>query len=331
MIPSETLKAAFTVPNVFQRLTATCPVQVYTYLFDTQAFMTAPSLLPSDQTCGTVYEFPSVRELAPHDHEHHEIAVIVGGRAVHRTAAYVSELGPGSALAIAPGEVHGFESIDGLRMINCAYLTEWLFADLRDMLSVDGLAPLFFPSALSSAGYRLRVPQWQIDQALLAGCVRELHDIGQERSLAAPSQMLMKRTLEKLMLLLHRTFVSSSSADLMPLRPRIRVALERIEECILQCEAFDVVSLAREMHMSRDRFGRLFREGTGWSPTDYYQHRRVQQASCLLLNKNQTITEVAYALGYYDAAHFSRLFKRYRGLSPREFRHKYAVEASEDN
>jgi AraC-like DNA-binding protein len=36
------------------------------------------------------------------------------------------------------------------------------------------------------------------------------------------------------------------------------------------------------------------------------------------------VTGVAHELGYYDAAHFSRLFKQYRGIGPKAFQKRYA-------
>jgi len=323
MIPSETFQATFTVPNFHQRLSAVRPIQVYTYQFDGTA---APQDHLSGGVCGTIHPFPDVQALPPHDHEHHEIALVIGGHGVHRTAGGAHELARGCVLTIAPGEVHAFERIDGLCMINCTYLTEWLFYDLRELLSVDGLASLFFPRALSSAGYRLRVPSWTLDEEALSACVRELHDIAEERARGEPSPILMRRTLEKLMLMLHRAFSASEGQPLMPLRPEICAALEHVEECILQGEPFDPAAWARRTGHSRDYFGRTFKEAMGCTPTDYYQHRRVQQASCLLLSGARGITEISQELGYFDASHFSRLFKRYRGLSPREFRHRYASD-----
>ena len=326
MKPSDAFEATFTVPNLHQRLSARRPVQVYTYAFGGPPEPGAGRQAASCPAYGAVHDFSGVSVLQPHDHEHHEIAVVTKGEAVHRTAVGAQDLRPGSVLAIAPGEVHAFERFEGLRMVNCTYLTEWLFYDVRELLSVEGLAPLFFPRALSSADHRLRVPQWFLDEDMLQACLRELRDIAAERDRDDPSPILMRRTLEKLMLMLHRAFTDSGAPQLMPMQPGIRTTLERREECVLQGDSLDPAALAHDMGLSRDYFARQFKQAMGCTPTDYYQHRRVQQASCLLLGSGQPITEVAHLLGYFDASHFSRLFKRYRGLSPREFRSKYASE-----
>ncbi len=37
-------------------------------------------------------------------------------------------------------------------------------------------------------------------------------------------------------------------------------------------------------------------------------------------NKNQSLTQIAYDLKYYDQAHFTRTFKKFAGVSPSEYR-----------
>lgn len=47
---------------------------------------------------------------------------------------------------------------------------------------------------------------------------------------------------------------------------------------------------------------------------------RLKQAMLLLTDQDITITEIAYSLGYSDGAHFTRAFRRWTALSPREYR-----------
>jgi AraC-like DNA-binding protein len=50
----------------------------------------------------------------------------------------------------------------------------------------------------------------------------------------------------------------------------------------------------------------------------------------MLLNPEHNISEVAYRLGYADAPHLSRIFKRFRGMSPREYRKTYVTDPHRD-
>ncbi len=50
---------------------------------------------------------------------------------------------------------------------------------------------------------------------------------------------------------------------------------------------------------------------------------RFEQASRLLQDPDNHVIDIAFDLGYGDAANFTRAFKRWTGVSPREFRHSY--------
>jgi len=45
----------------------------------------------------------------------------------------------------------------------------------------------------------------------------------------------------------------------------------------------------------------------------------------MLLEDPDSITNIALRLGFSDTAHFSRIFKRFKGVTPTNFRHKYAL------
>lgn len=320
MKPTHAIQSAFTVPNAHQQLSASRPIQVYTYYFNATRSRCFLNDIPA---CGPKHDFSGLSQLIPHDHEHHEIALVVAGAAAHRTAHGLQRIGRGSVLAVAPSDVHALEEIDHLCMVNCTYLTEYLFYDVREILSVAGLAPLFFHEAIYGGGFRNQTPQWPVTEAVLDACLDELRDIAEERARPDASPVYMRRTLEKLMLILHRSFIATGHRFETASPWDVRAAIERIEDLVVAGDPFDTGALARSMGYSRDGFARLFRRATGRTPMDYYQHRRVQQACCLLLNPDRNVTDIAHELGYYDAAHFSRLFKRYRGIGPKTYQMKY--------
>jgi YesN/AraC family two-component response regulator len=49
----------------------------------------------------------------------------------------------------------------------------------------------------------------------------------------------------------------------------------------------------------------------------------VAEAKNILLNTERTVKEIAISLGYGDAFYFSRLFKKYAGMSPANFKRSY--------
>jgi AraC-like DNA-binding protein len=81
-----------------------------------------------------------------------------------------------------------------------------------------------------------------------------------------------------------------------------------------------VEDMARMHNLSSSHFSSLFRKATGMSPIDYFIHLKMQKACQLLYAYDTMIKIVAMDLGYDDQYYFSRIFKKYMGMSPEQYR-----------
>lgn len=321
-----TLVPSYTVRKSDERINANHPVRVFTHLFEPH--VGAPPLEPdAKELCGLITHVPHRREVEPHDHEHYEISLVTSGSAVHSTPMHTTRIGRGSMRVVARGKVHAFHNIDRLVIVNCAYMTEWLFHDLRDLWTMEGLVPMFLATDLFADSNNAWIPQVNLTEEEFESACHELRDLGRECEKEEPALPYLKWCLEKLMVHFARAFARTSEYE----APRghhreVQHAMEQVEEYILECKPFNVGALAESVGMSADYFSRVFKQATGASPMDYFQQRRVQHASWLLIHAQQSITEVAHSLGFCDSAHFSHVFKACRGFSPSEFRRRYAVQ-----
>ncbi len=76
--------------------------------------------------------------------------------------------------------------------------------------------------------------------------------------------------------------------------------------------------------LPRRTFDRRFRAATGYSPKDYVQSLRVEEAKQFLEMDDQSVEAVSEAVGYSDSRAFRRLFKKMTGLSPAEYRRRFS-------
>lgn len=74
--------------------------------------------------------------------------------------------------------------------------------------------------------------------------------------------------------------------------------------------------LADLIHLSEYRFCHIFKESMGKSPINYINEVRLKKAYELIKEKDNTITEVAVKVGFYDYNNFGRLFRKYYGFPP---------------
>jgi AraC family transcriptional regulator len=85
-------------------------------------------------------------------------------------------------------------------------------------------------------------------------------------------------------------------------------------------EAMPVKQLAGVVHMSPYHFARMFRRATGQSPHAYITLQRMEHAKRLLSDTNLPLVEVAGRAGFQTQAHFTGVFHRHAGVTPRIFR-----------
>jgi len=77
-------------------------------------------------------------------------------------------------------------------------------------------------------------------------------------------------------------------------------------------------SVAAECKITAGYLSRLFSEHLGTSFTDYLNRFRIDQSLILLKEKNRSVKEVSYMVGYQDPNYFSRIFRRFLGMTPSE-------------
>ncbi|RPE09316.1 helix-turn-helix domain-containing protein [Chitinophaga lutea] len=85
-----------------------------------------------------------------------------------------------------------------------------------------------------------------------------------------------------------------------------------------------VEEVIRDLPVSRRNFIRRFKLATGITPIEYLQRIRIEAAKKLLEQKQENITGVMMHAGYEDAKAFRQVFRKIVGLSPKEYRAKYA-------
>jgi AraC-like DNA-binding protein len=63
-----------------------------------------------------------------------------------------------------------------------------------------------------------------------------------------------------------------------------------------------------------------FKRITGYSPIEYFNHLKLQKACYLLQYTQKRISDISWEIGIEDPYYFSRLFSKYIGISPSEYR-----------
>ncbi len=320
----------YTVRHLDYGITAQHPVFIWSLLYNRPTYRVLHYDLHKDhpgQSWGPVQHLTAEWDhVGLHDHDYCEIALIRGGSALHRTPHYTARLQTGDVLVASPGHIHALEELSGLQETHLAFLPEWLADDLHAYWSEKGLVPLFLTASLFPRPLYPKLPQFHLEPEEMEAVDQELLALSRELARPSPSLVFLKLSLMKCLVLLARAFVRQEpEAAHVPFRQEVWSAMVLIEACVRQGQGLKMKDVASRARLSHRRLDAIFKEATGTSPTDYYMRRRVQWAAHKLLAPEAAITRVALDCGYADAAHFSNAFRRYYGISPREYRRLYAA------
>jgi AraC family transcriptional activator of pobA len=125
--------------------------------------------------------------------------------------------------------------------------------------------------------------------------------------------------------------LAEGSTEQLPSRP-VSSQAARLAESVAECiersvteGRYDeteaaITDIARTLGYSSAHCGRVFRDAYGMSPRAYRSSIVLREAKLLLLNPDLTIESIAAKLRYDDAATFSKQFRRWTGMSPRDYR-----------
>lgn len=77
--------------------------------------------------------------------------------------------------------------------------------------------------------------------------------------------------------------------------------------------------LAKTAGISETKMKHLFKQTFGDTIYNYYQNERMQEAAFLLKQTGYSVSEAGYQLGFSNLSHFSRLFQKHFGVTPKKY------------
>ena len=103
----------------------------------------------------------------------------------------------------------------------------------------------------------------------------------------------------------------------------------RVEKYIqnnLQKE-LNVDKICADLGLSRVKLYSISERSYGMGIAEYIRKIRVDMAQKMLIKTDEKINEISEKCGFYDYNYFTKVFKKYAGLTPRDYRKKYKNES----
>lgn len=105
--------------------------------------------------------------------------------------------------------------------------------------------------------------------------------------------------------------------------PKLQVIQQFIDQHL--ADNITSIDIARYLYLNSSYFSRYFKRLTGVNFTDYVHQYKMGIAAKMMKSSAQTLESLAMGLGYSDRTYFSKVFKKYIGMTPSEYKAKHAV------
>ncbi|MFI2744291.1 helix-turn-helix domain-containing protein [Zhouia sp. PK063] len=113
-----------------------------------------------------------------------------------------------------------------------------------------------------------------------------------------------------------------------PLQTLLRYNIESIFYFIKNNLNTDITvdELAKKAYLSTDHFSKMFKQAIGIGPKEYIIRQRLEKAQFLLLTTDMPLQQILEYTNFKTLAYFSRIFKKYHGVSPSSYRNMHMLK-----
>lgn len=246
-------------------------------------------------------EFYNSRYLAPHWHEHLEIAYFLSGSCNYTCNGKTFAVGADDFVVVNSTEIHSLVS-DG---------------------TVSYFCMLIYPEFFTDVDYS---PKTKLENLIhkdefIRDTIKKMYEeyAGGE----VGSDMILKGNAYQLMAYLMRNYTATQLSKKDSLMQESR--LDRLNKILdyISCHYQEKITnsqLARLCYISQVHLCRFFKSNIGKSTTEYINEYRIEKAVVMLTNTDENISDIALSVGFEDVNYFSRTFKKIKKVTPTAFR-----------
>lgn len=256
-----------------------------------------------------------------HSHNFYELVFIYSGTGTHILEnGETRRLQAGDVICVKPGQVHGYKNLENLVLMNLLVRPDFfdlcepeleklpnfhkLFSDSKNPVQKGTFPTIFNINKMQMFEIRAIIEDMQSE-------VDKQHIGWNFMGIAY---------LYQLILLLLRIFHDPNYPDTIEQNSAAKL-IKYVEKNY--AKKLTMQDLIENGNMSESTILRNFKRITGYPPFEYQMRQRMFAAIQKLIYTDWDITQIAYDVGFNDSNYFSRCFKKFINMTPKEYRQKY--------
>lgn len=248
-----------------------------------------------------------------HSHEYWELMITVEGKINHHIEGKVYHMSAGEGWLVRPADEHKLCSASPapVKMLNFIIKKEYM----EKLFSLYRLNLAYYENQGGAEFF-----SFKLTESILRSVSSETIFIQAQKNLSEEQKILNCKILFGEVF---SEFVRQKILAIKPYPDWLEELLIKLSDPLFE-EGSIKSELVKKANYSYSSLIRLFKQYTGYTIIEYVSIKKTEYAAELLRSSDKKILEIAGLLGYDSLSHFNHLFKRYIGLTPREYRNKYS-------
>ncbi|WP_343556348.1 AraC family transcriptional regulator [Sphingobacterium sp.] len=267
-------------------------------------------------------EFKAINEWGHPRHNHHfyELTFVMDGKGQHLLNESTVDYKKGDIFFLAPKDEHEF-IIHEPTTFGIIKFTEQFFMENASLSKntywLKNLQSIVFHSNVIAKS----VIEIESDRKQLFGLYCLIRD--ELLNKISYGHRVIVELFGALLIILSRNLKTSTHGipnERLSEKGRVDDVLSYIRQNVLQRDMVKVSTIASVFHLSPNYVGIFIKKHLGISLQKYIQQTKIKMAESLLKQSNLHVNEIAEKLGFTDAAHFNKIFRKYVGVVPSKFK-----------
>jgi AraC-like DNA-binding protein len=245
----------------------------------------------------------------PHRHNFYLLVFFTNGSGTHEVDFDRFAIQPGSAFVLQPGQMHHWvlsEDIEGFIVFYSAEMYNLYFGNK----SIEDY-PFYFSIQNS--------PEIVLDEQEIKSVLPYFESLITETQM---HKLLQRDKIMNLLDIIHIELARKYNEIHVHETHSYNVKIKNLEQLLEKKykEEKSAAFYASELNITLKHLNRICNEILKKTTTEVIVDRIILEAKRMLLDKNWTVNEIAFALGYEDYSYFTRMFKKYTTMTPTAFR-----------
>lgn len=255
-----------------------------------------------------------------HSHSFFELVYIVSGTGKHFVNASSLKYAPGHLFLLTPGDSHHFDIQKQTTLLFVRFNESYIGSSGLQERSRQSIAYILKNANQESGSLLKNKGDQALARSVMEAIIREHHERGFYH------KELLLQFIDTILMLIVRNVTTRLPEKVNEnTEEKALEILQYVQANIAEPEKIRAKAISQQFGISENYLGRYFKKHTNETLQEYIMHYKLRLVESRLLHSSMRLNEIADSLGFTDKSHLNRLFKKYNGVSPAQYRRQQQI------